>query len=141
MPNVEPPEPISYHHHEREGSNPEYTTSGALLPVLLDQLQRQGVLEDLGRKGLDVLRRVLANLAQGAAVGRQGFDAESLKESGFAKNRASSPRCSTRNPDLLPKCWARPSAPQPARRARAGGDECRTDTQETETLTRRRPCC
>jgi hypothetical protein len=32
-----------------------------------------------------VLRRVLANLAQDAALGRQGFDAESLKEAGFAK--------------------------------------------------------
>jgi hypothetical protein len=86
MPKVEPPEPVSYHHHhERDGSNPEYMASGALLPVLLDQLQRQGVLEDLGRKGLDVLRRVLANLAQDAALGRQGFMAESLKESGFAK--------------------------------------------------------
>ena len=24
MPKVEPPEPVAYHHHEREGSNPEY---------------------------------------------------------------------------------------------------------------------
>jgi hypothetical protein len=85
MPKVEAPAPISYHHHEREGSNHEFTTSGALLPVLLEQLQRQGVLEDFGRKGLDVLRRVLANLAQEAALPRQGFDAESPKESGFAK--------------------------------------------------------
>jgi hypothetical protein len=51
--------------------------------VLLEQLQRQGVLEDLGRKTLDVLRRVLANLAQEGAIQRQGFDAEILKESGF----------------------------------------------------------
>jgi len=43
------------------------------------------VLEDLSRKGLDVLRRVLANLAQEDALGRQFFDGESLKESGFAK--------------------------------------------------------
>jgi len=85
MPKVGLPEPVSYHHHEREGSNPEYLGSGALLPVLLEQLQRQGVLEDLGRKGLDVLRRVLANLAQEGAIGRQGFMAESLKEAGFVK--------------------------------------------------------
>jgi hypothetical protein len=85
MPKVEPPEPVAYHHDHRDGSNPEYSASGALLPVLLEQLQRQGVLEDLGRKGLDVLRRVLANLAQDAALGRQGFDAESLKEAGFGK--------------------------------------------------------
>lgn len=86
MPKVQPPEPLSrHHHHERDGSSPDYMASGALLPVLLDQLQRQGVLEDLGRKGLDVLRRVLANLAQDAALGRQSFIAESLKESGFAK--------------------------------------------------------
>lgn len=85
MPKVEPPAPVPYHHHEREGSNAEYMASGALLPVLLEQLQRQGVLEDLSRKGLDVLRRVLANLAQNAATGRQGFDAESLKEAGFIK--------------------------------------------------------
>ncbi len=83
MPKVEPPAPTTHHHDH--GSNPEYSASGALLPVLLEQLQRQGVLEDLGRKGLDVLRRVLANLAQDAALGRQGFNAESLKESGFAK--------------------------------------------------------
>ena len=84
MPKVEAPVPVT-HHHDRDGSNPEYTTSGALLPVLLEQLQRQGVLEDLSRKGLDVLRRVLANLAQTAVTGRQGFDAESLKEAGFIK--------------------------------------------------------
>jgi hypothetical protein len=85
MPNIEPPKPVTHHHDHRDGSNPEYSSSGALLPVLLNQLQRQGVLEDLSRKGLDVLRRVLANLAQDAALGRQGFDAESLKEAGFAK--------------------------------------------------------
>jgi hypothetical protein len=85
MPKVAPPEPVASHHDHRDGSNLEYSASGALLPVLLEQLQRQGVLEDLGRKGLDVLRRVLANLAQDAALGRQGFDAESLKEAGFVK--------------------------------------------------------
>jgi hypothetical protein len=83
MPNVTPPMSVSSH-HDRDGSNPDYMTSGGLLPVLLEQLQRQGVLEDLGRKGLDVLRRVLANLAQDGAVARQGFNAEDiLKESGF----------------------------------------------------------
>ena len=52
--------------------------------VLLQELQRQGVLEDLGRKGLDVIRRVLANLAQEAGVARLGFAADDLdKESGF----------------------------------------------------------
>jgi hypothetical protein len=52
--------------------------------VLLQELQRQGVLEDLGRKGLDVVRRVLANLAQEAGVARLGFAADDLdKESGF----------------------------------------------------------
>jgi len=85
MPIVEPSKPVTHHHDHRDGSNTEYSSSGALLPVLLEQLQRQGVLEDLSRKGLDVLRRVLANLAQEAAVGRPFFDAESLKESGFAK--------------------------------------------------------
>ena len=85
MPHVEPPAPVTYHQDHRDGSSPEYSSSGALLPVLLEQLQRQGVLEDLSRKGLDVLRRVLANLAQEAALGRQFFDGESLKESGFAK--------------------------------------------------------
>jgi hypothetical protein len=80
MPHVEPPP--SYY-QAREGLNPNSATSGALLPVLLEQLQRQGVLEDLGRKTLDVLRRVLANLAQEGATARQGFDAEVLKESGF----------------------------------------------------------
>lgn len=84
MPNVQPPPTIT-HHHDRDGSSADSLTSGGLLPVLLDQLQRQGVLEDLGRKGLDVLRRVLANLAQEAATGRQGLMAESLKESGFGK--------------------------------------------------------
>lgn len=84
MPKVEPPPP-AYRHDHKDGSNPEYSTSGALLPVLLEQLQRQGVLEDVGRKGLDVLRRVLANLAQEAALGRQGFNADSLKEAGFIK--------------------------------------------------------
>jgi len=116
MPNVEPPEPISYHHHEREGSNPEYTTSGALLPVLLDQLQRQGVLEDLGRKGLDVLRRVLANLAQGAAVGRQGFDAESLKESGFAKESGFVAEMLDKESGFAAKVLGPTVRPQPARR-------------------------
>jgi hypothetical protein len=84
MPNVEPPATIT-HHYERNGSSADSLTSGGLLPVLLDQLQRQGVLEDFGRKGLDVLRRVLANLAQEAATGRQGFADESLKEAGFIK--------------------------------------------------------
>ena len=53
--------------------------------VLLQELQRQGVLEDLGRKGLDVVRRVLANLAQEAGTARPGFFAEDFsgKESGF----------------------------------------------------------
>jgi hypothetical protein len=82
MPHVEPP-PSSPYHHSRDGTNPDSAASGALLPVLLEQLQRQGVLEDLGRKTLDVLRRVLANLAQEGAIQRQGFDAEILKESGF----------------------------------------------------------
>lgn len=52
--------------------------------ALLNELQREGVLEDLGRRGLDVLRQVLANLAQGTGVARQGFYADDLgKESGF----------------------------------------------------------
>lgn len=53
--------------------------------ALLQELQRQGVLEDLGRKGLDVVRRVLANLAQEAGTARLGFNAEDFvgKESGF----------------------------------------------------------
>lgn len=117
MPKVEPPEPISYHHHEREGTNPEYMTSGALLPVLLDQLQRQGMLEDLGRKGLDVLRRVLANLAQGAAVGRQGFDAESLKESGFAKESGFVAEMLDKESGFAAKVLGPTVRPQPARRA------------------------
>jgi len=84
MPHVDPPASSSYH-RDRDGSNADLTKSGALLPVLLEQLQRQGVLEDLGRKGLDVVRRVLANLAQEAAMGRQGFMADSDKEAGFGK--------------------------------------------------------
>jgi Clostripain family len=83
MPTVEPPAVVT-HHHDREASNPDYA-SGAFLPVLLEQLQRQGVLEDLGRKGLDVVRRVLANLAQEAGVARQGFLSDSMKEAGFGK--------------------------------------------------------
>ena len=84
MPNVEPPATVNYH-HDPNGSNADSLTAGGLLPVLLDQLQRQGVFEDLGRKGLDVLRRVLANLAQEAATGRQGFNADFDKEAGFVK--------------------------------------------------------
>ena len=82
MPKVEPPEPVAHHHDHRDGSNPEYSASGALLPVLLEQLQRQGVLEDLGRKGLDVLRRVLANLAQDAALGTSGLRCREPEGSG-----------------------------------------------------------
>jgi hypothetical protein len=85
MPVVEPPPAALTHQHERDGLKSDYTTSGGFLPVLLEQLQRQGVLEDLGRKGLDVLRRVLATLAQDGGANRPGFMAESLKEAGFVK--------------------------------------------------------
>ena len=116
MPKVEPPEPVAYHHDHRDGSNPEYAASGALLPVLLEQLQRQGVLEDLGRKGLDVLRRVLANLAQGSALGRQGFDAESLKESGFAKESGFVAEMLDKESGFAAKVLGPTVRPQPARR-------------------------
>jgi hypothetical protein len=61
--------------------SPTHQTPGS---ALLQELQRQGVLEELGRKGLDVVRRVLASLAQEAGTARLGFVAEDTgKESGF----------------------------------------------------------
>ena len=116
MPKVEPPEPVAYHHDHRDGSNPEYSASGALLPVLLEQLQRQGVLEDLSRKGLDVLRRVLSNLAQDAALGRQGFDAESLKESGFGKESGFVADMLDKESGFAARVLGPTVRPQPARR-------------------------
>lgn len=79
MPVIEAP-PVVTHHHTHDGSSPE-DASGRFL----EQLQRQGVLEDLGRKGLDVVRRVLANLAQEGGASRQGFMMDSMKEAGFIK--------------------------------------------------------
>jgi cysteine peptidase C11 family protein len=118
MPHVEPTAPAS-HHHDHEGKSSEYMTSGGLLPVLLEQLQRQGVLEDLGRKGLDVLRRVLANLAQDTALGRQGFDAESLKESGFAKESGFVAEMLDKESGFAAPVLGPAGRPQPARRPEA----------------------
>jgi hypothetical protein len=73
MPKDEPKALSPTHHSPRPES------------ALLQELQRHGFFEDLGRKGLDVVRRVLANLAQQAGVARPGFFAESFdKESGFS---------------------------------------------------------
>jgi hypothetical protein len=132
MPKVEPPEPVAYHHDHRDGSNPEYSASGALLPVLLEQLQRQGVLEDLGRKGLDVLRRVLANLAQDAALGRQGFDAESLKEAGFVKEAGFSADALDKEAGFAARVLG------PAMRTKSAGASTRTLPTHASRKTRRR---
>jgi cysteine peptidase C11 family protein len=64
---------------------------GTLLPVIFDQLQRRGVLEEIGRKGLDVLRRTISGLAREAGFGPKeaGFGPKEAgfgpKEAGFAE--------------------------------------------------------
>jgi hypothetical protein len=71
--------------------SPTNGTRGTLLPVILDQLQRQGVLEEFGRKGLDVLRRTISGLAREAGFGPKeaGFGPKEAgfgpKEAGFAE--------------------------------------------------------
>ena len=75
-------------------TRPTTTTRSPLLPVILDQLQQQGVVEEIGRKGLDILRRTISGLARKAGFGPKeagfgpkeaGFMAEfDDKEAGFA---------------------------------------------------------
>ena len=113
MPKVEAPAVVT-HHHDHEGSNPDYA-SGAFLPVLLEQLQRQGVLEDLGRKGLDVVRRVLANLAQEARRWPvKGFMSDSMKEAGFAKEAGFSADMLDKEAGFAARVLGPPSRPKPA---------------------------
>jgi hypothetical protein len=71
----------------KEKAAPANDTRSNLLPVLLDQLQRQGVFEEIGRRGLDVLRRTISGLAREAGFGPKeaGFGP---KEAGFGPKEA-----------------------------------------------------
>jgi hypothetical protein len=68
----------------KEKEQPATDTRGNVLAVLVDQLQRQGVFEEIGRRGLDVLRRTISGLAREAGFGPKeaGFGP---KEAGFAE--------------------------------------------------------
>jgi Clostripain family len=77
--------------HRTKPTNP---ARGPLLPLILEQLQQQGVVEEIGRKSLDILRRTISGLARKAGFGPKeagfgpkeaGFMAEfDDKEAGFA---------------------------------------------------------
>jgi hypothetical protein len=71
----------------KEKAAPANDSRSNLLPVLLDQLQRQGVFEEIGRRGLDVLRRTISGLAREAGFGPKeaGFGP---KEAGFGPKEA-----------------------------------------------------
>jgi len=114
---------VTPHRHDHDGSNPDHASS-TFLPALLEQLQRHGVLEDLGRKGLDVVRRVLANLAQEGASSRQvfmmdsmkeaGFMMDSMKEAGFAKEAGFSAEMLDKEAGFAARVLGPPRRPKPA---------------------------
>ena len=108
MPVIEAP-PVVTHRHDHDGSSPD-DTSGKFL----EQLQRHGVLEDLGRKGLDVVRRVLANLAQEGVASRQGFMMDSMKEAGFIKEAGFSAEMLDKEAGFAARVLGSPSRPKPA---------------------------